>query len=337
MIGPERFLSQGEGVRSLLEQIQENRANHAVLISGEAGTGKWTLARGLAAALLCQGEGTKPCGRCKACLQMEELAHPDVITLEKGKHLTRADEGKAKNNITIGDVREMIRQTAQHGMEGSRRVVLVKHAEDMRDDAQNALLKTLEEPPEGTFFFLTARRPETLLPTIISRCRPLRLRPWTETEMEKVLAELGTDAETARKAIRDADGSLGQAIRLAGDEAYWAFREEVMRDWMNCPSRSEILKVSGKWKDRKDEGEAVFALLERIFSRMMRRGLRVSQGEAEDALSEQWRRFAEKATAADYVKVLDRISLARERSLRNVQFQVIVEQLILDLMEAVSI
>ena len=332
MIGPEAFLSQGESVRSLIEQIQEQRINHAVLISGESGTGKWTLAQGLAAALLCRGQGPKPCGKCRACLQMEELAHPDVIVLEKGKHLRREDEGK--RNITIGDIREMILQTAQHGMEGDRRVVLIRHAEDMQDPAQNALLKILEEPPEGTCFLMTTKQPGMLLPTVISRCRPLKLRPWTESELEAMLAQRGIDAETARKAAREADGSIGQAIALTENEEYWQFRQEVIQDWINCPTRSDIIQVSGKWANRKDEGEAAISMLERIFSRMMRRSLRVTQEGAETGLPEKWMRFEERATPGDYVRILDGIALTRERLSRNVSLSAAMEQLLLLLMEA---
>ena len=332
MIGPEAFLSQGEGVRSLMEQIQEGRVNHAVLISGEAGTGKWTLAKGLAAALLCRGEGPKPCGKCRACQQMEDLAHPDLIVLEKGKHLKREDEGK--RNITIGDIREMILLTAQHGLEGNRRVVLIRHAEDMLDPAQNALLKILEEPPEGTFFLMTTKQPGMILPTVVSRCRPLKIRPWTEAELEAMLVQRGTEAVSARKAAQEAEGSIGQAIALTENQGYWQFREEVIGDWMNCPSRSDILQVSGKWANRKDEGEAAITLLERIFSRMLRRSLRISREETETGLPEKWIRFEERATPGDYVRILEGIALARERISRNVSLSAAMEQLLLLLMEA---
>ncbi len=336
MIGPDQFLAQAEGLGALMEQMREGRMNHALLISGEAGTGKWTLARGLAAALLCAGDEPRPCGKCKACLQMEEMAHPDLVVLERGKHLTRDDEGKAKNAITIGDVREMIRLTAQHGMEGDRRVVLIRHGEDMRTEAQNALLKTLEEPPEGTFFLMTARRTDALLPTIISRCRPMKMRLWTEAEIEQILRGRGASDDQAFRAAREAEGSLGEAIRLTEDEGYWTFRAEVIRDFMECPSRSDIIRISNKWKDRKDEGEAVFTLLEKIFSRMMRQSFQVSgKTDSGAEFSAQWQSFARRAAPGNYARIFDGIALARKRTVSNVSFQAAVEQLILLFMEAV--
>ena len=336
MTGPERFLSQGEGVSSLLEQMREGTAPHAVLISGEAGTGKWTLAAALAAVLLCQGEGKKPCGHCQSCVQMETLEHPDLIVLQKGVPIS-PEEKKAKTTIPVNDVREMIRRISVHALEGDRHVVIIRHAEDLGAAGQNALLKTLEEPPEGTFFLLTAVQTADLLPTIISRCRPLKLRPWTDGELIRLLISEGVEESRARAAALAAGGSPGAALKNARDESFLRFREEVIRDFLECESRSGILKISTAWKDRKAEADALFSVLEDLLSRLRRISLRVQEpGTQAEEIPKRWMKFAENASAEDYVPLMDGLLLARKRAASMVNFQAVTEQLILTLMEAVS-
>ena len=332
MIGPDSFLPQGEAVASLIAQARNGRMGHAVLISGEAGTGKWTLAVSLAATLLCQGEGKKPCGVCRACRQMEQLEHPDLIVLQKGVPIA-PDIRKSMSVIPIGDIREMIRLTSMHALEGERQVVLIRHAEDMNEASENALLKTLEEPPEGVFFLLTAVRTGDLLPTIISRCRPVKLHHWGREQVEAALRQHGIDEDRARNAAGAAEGSIGEAMRLAGDDSYWQFREEVIRDFMQCPSRSDIFRISTRWKDRKEESDAAFSVIENILGQMMRASL---GGSGHGEYPKNWTEFAAHATPEQYSRLFDGLMLARKRTQYAVNFQAVTEQLILLLMEAVS-
>ena len=307
---------------------------HALLISGEAGTGKWSLARTIAAALLCQGKDEKPCGRCRACLQMENLEHPDLIVLQKGVPIS-PEIKKPRANIPVDDIREMIRRTSVHALEGNRHAVIIRHAEDMGHEAQNALLKTLEEPPEGTFFLLTCIRTNELLPTIISRCRPLKIHPWSENAVIRALREQGIAEERARHAAAAARGSIGAALKIAEDESYWQFRKEVTADFLQCPSRSEILKISTRWKDRKGEADALFSILEEELNQMLHRRFGFAP-EGEDELPARWRTFAEEADPEKYTKLFDGLLLARKRTAAQVNFQAVVEQVILLLMEAIS-
>ncbi len=336
MFNPNSYLFRQEGTAAVLEQAENGTMVHAVLISGASGTGKWTLATSLAAVLLCQGEGRKPCGICRACRQMRDLEHPDLIVLQKGVPIS-PDEKTPKATIPIGDIREMIRLTSIHPMEGDRHVILIRHAEDMNSSAQNALLKTLEEPPEGTFFLLTAVHPDELLSTIISRCRPLKLSLWPEEEVAKALLASGIAEEKALRAAGASGGSVGEAVRIAADEKYWQFRGEVIRDFLDCPSRSEILSISTRWKDRKADAEGIFALIERMMNGLMHKTLGVSSLQTtESDIPPKWLEFAKHADMETYLKIQDGILKARMRTQNNVNFQAAVEQLILILMEAVS-
>lgn len=307
---------------------------HGLLISGEAGIGKWSLAWSLAAALLCENSdaGVKPCGKCKACMEVAALTHPDLIVLRKGEHLDPSAE--AKTVIPVDDIKAMIGMVSLQGFQGNKHIVIIRHAEDMNQAAQNKLLKTLEEPPEGTHFLLTCVNADQLLPTIVSRCRPLKMHPWGDREVMRVLTENGIDSARALQAVLDAGGSFGKGLRIAGDEEYWHFREEVIQDFLGGSSRSGILKVSTKWKDRKDEAEAIFTVLDQCFSRMAHQ--RLGLGSSGAALPPPWEKFSQRAELSDFIKLNEALTLARKRVRSQVQFQTVIEQLILTLMEAVD-
>ena len=335
MIPLNSFLRQGEAVSALIRQARVGRMTHALLISGEAGVGKWTFAQGLAATLMCTGpEKERPCGRCRACAQMENLTHPDVIVIQKGAPLTHTD---AKTVIPVSDIQEMTRLVSLQGYEGNRHAVLIRSAEDMNEAAQNKLLKTLEEPPEGVYFLLTCVHTDRLLPTIISRCRPMKLHPWGDEDVRRALQESGVPEEKIRAVLPEAGGSFGRAQQIAGDEEYWRFREDVIRDFLEIRQRSDILRVSSKWKDQKDQANKLFSILENFISQLDRVTLRGREHAAAPAgCPVKWLRFAERARPEQYVQLFDALSLAQRRIQNQVNFQAAMEQLILTLMEAVD-
>ena len=169
-------------VRALLG----SRFPHAVVVIGPAGVGKSTLALDIAAALLCSAEdpAAKPCGECRACRMVGHGNHPDLHRL--------APSG-AGGGISIGGrgergVRDLVSDLALLPVEGGARVAIIEAAHRMSEDAQSALLKTLEEPPAGTTILLCADDEERLLPTIRSRCTRIRLGPLGIRDVEAVLA-----------------------------------------------------------------------------------------------------------------------------------------------------
>ena len=334
MIPLESFLPQGEIISVLSRQLRDGTMTHALLITGETGVGKWTLARALAASLLCDQPEDKrqPCGKCKACEETEALTHPDLTVLQLGAPLVPTE---TKTSIPVTDVEELIRRIGRKGFQNPRRVVIIRRAEDMNTAAQNKLLKTLEEPPEDVFFLLTCRNAEKLLPTIVSRCRMLLIHPWDDGEILRVLEENGFSGPKAQDAVREAGGSFGQALSIMGDGEYWAFREEVIRDFLGTDRRSDIFRISSAWKDRKDESERLFSVLDRLISRMMHYSLALSGGDGLESYPPVWKDFAERAEISDYAALMEAVSLARRRTQSSVSFQAVTEQLILSLMEEV--
>ncbi len=208
-----RDCAAGSDVLSALwHDFLSGRMAHATLLSGEAGIGKKTAARLLAQGLMCRGEGDKPCGVCRDCRRFTARTHPDA--------LFPAPAPKEKTT-KIEALREMIDALSRHALEGGNRVVLIENAARMTPQAQNCLLKTLEEAADDTYFLLTCDQESALLPTIRSRCRCVRLQPWPEKRVEEALLQRGIPSDRAKTLARYCEGSLGRALQMQEDETYW--------------------------------------------------------------------------------------------------------------------
>jgi DNA polymerase-3 subunit delta' len=142
------------------------------------------------------------CGRCPACGRIVRNVHPDVLILEPG------DTG----TIKIEAVREVVDRSSYRPFEGRRRVVIIDEADALVPQAQNALLKTLEEPPSSSVFILITSRPDVLLPTVRSRCPQLAFRPLDAEDVAKALVASGRDATQAQAVAATAEGSIGRAL-----------------------------------------------------------------------------------------------------------------------------
>jgi DNA polymerase III subunit delta' len=183
----------------------------SLLFTGPDGVGKRLAARAVAEALNCLSAADgDACGVCAACRRIARGTHPDVILIEP------PDVGAIKIDL----VRPAIAATAYKPFEGRCRVVIVDEADRLTDDAENALLKSLEEPPAGSVFILVSSRPETLLATIRSRCSQLRFGRLAAGDVARLLVERHGVAEDEAHAIAAvADGSPGRAL-ASGSKAY---------------------------------------------------------------------------------------------------------------------
>jgi DNA polymerase III subunit delta' len=190
-----------------LNQIIENKKiPNALVFTGNPGAGRQQAAFRFAKAVNCISPPPLPCNRCRSCKKIDNHLHPDMIFVNP------VDNKKA---ITISQIREITALTAARPNEAAFRMVLISAAGQMNIQAQNALLKELEEPPERTFFILMARDTAALLPTILSRCRHLRFIPLTGKAMAAHLAEsCRIDARSAQIAAATAGTDLNLALTL---------------------------------------------------------------------------------------------------------------------------
>ena len=328
------FKGQGALYDGLIRTLDDGTFVHAYLISGASGMGKRTLARLMAQHLLCTGE-KKPCGVCPSCIQVRESNHPDVITVTPGKPLSpEVKAGMA--GIPVDEIRYVNSLVGQHTFVGGRRVVIIERAEKMNPPAQNALLKTLEEPLAGTVFLLLTESPELLLPTIVSRCRALKLHPWPDEVILRSLRAHGVEDQMARKALSVCGGSIGQAVVVAADEGYWQRRRDVMQDFFCISARVDILKVSTAWKDRKDESDALLSDVEDMLRTLMLVRFKKQDESLLDDYPDAWQRLAREGELPSFMKLMDAVTEARRMRANQVTWQAVVEQLLLSLMEEKS-
>ncbi|MGO8705782.1 MAG: ATP-binding protein, partial [Candidatus Brocadiia bacterium] len=178
------------------------------------------LAQESAKALLCRGEGQRPCGLCQDCRLFAHDGHPDFLLLQP--------EGESRV-IKIEQVQDLIRTLSLMPVQGDRRVTIIRDADALNEEAGNALLKTLEEPPAAALLILTSSRPRALLPTLRSRCQEIRFEPLSDEHLHAILdgssspavaAELrragrpGLEKEDVAAAVRLAGGSADRALQL---------------------------------------------------------------------------------------------------------------------------
>ena len=205
-----RFCYNKRAQETLAAFVNGGRFPHALLLEGPEGSGRRTFAREIAAALFCRGEH-KPCGSCNQCRKVLEQNHPDVEDY--------GGDG-SRRSFHIDTIRQLRQNAWLLPGEAPCRVCVLCGAENMTDQAQNALLKILEEPPEHTVFILTAENRAMLLPTILSRVQTIRLEPLTPAEILPVLRERCPDqpGEKLEWAAETAD-TIGQALALLADES----------------------------------------------------------------------------------------------------------------------
>lgn len=241
---------------SLLERdLAQQRLRHAYLFTGPNGVGKRTLVMAFAQALLCVHNGppappapslfampaapplTPPCGQCRACQLVLKGTHPDLLTVapvESGKKVRTA-------KIKIEAVRQLIYDLNLKPIEAKCRVARLLRFEAANTESMNALLKTLEEPPPNVFLLLTAERADDLLPTIVSRCEVLNLRPLpNEVVQSALITHWQVPAERATLLAALAQGRLGWAVRMHSDEEALAERTQQLDDLVRLVRASRV-------------------------------------------------------------------------------------------------
>lgn len=234
---------------SVLAWVAMRRIPHAVIIEGEKGTGRHTLANFIAKAYVCAGENA-PCGGCRGCHLAETSTHPDIT-------VTAPEDGK--KNITVAKIRNLRNNAYVKPHMASGRVFIIDMADTMNEQAQNALLKVLEEPPGEIVFILIAESKAALLDTVISRCTVLSLSvPETEEAVANIKKRTEYAEEQIRNALNETGGNIGLSLEILGGGTRTASAAEEFIAYMLASDELNMLKLTyGFEKSRVEAGSFI--------------------------------------------------------------------------------
>jgi len=253
-------------VDMLRMHVVSGTTRHAYLFAGPPGLGRRTLALRFAQALNCQtpvAAGT-PCGECRDCRQIAAMQHADLSIIEptirdpnNPGELIPAPNGE----IRIQQIRALQKTINLQPYQSRHRVLVFLRFHQANEQASNALLKTLEEAPSYAVLILTADNPEQLLPTIVSRCEVLRLRPLSLETVQKALEDRGVERSLARLSAHISGGRFGYAVQLTEDRALLEQREERLNDLQGLISASRVEKFAYADKLARDKDAMRQAIL----------------------------------------------------------------------------
>lgn len=215
ILGHENIISQ------LKIAVKNDKVSNAYIFNGEDGCGKTKIARAFAEALLCSEQTGEGCGKCHMCVQTASDNNPDIIWVKHDKPAS----------IGVDDVREQLVDDIQiKPYNGGRKVYIIDEAEKMTTQAQNAILKTIEEPPEYAVILFLTNNAQTFLPTIISRCVIFNLKPLRTDEIkEYLMREYKVPEYQAKVGAAYSQGRLGKAISMVTSDDFSQIRDEALR------------------------------------------------------------------------------------------------------------
>ncbi|SHH76748.1 DNA polymerase III subunit delta' [Sporanaerobacter acetigenes] len=205
-------------IQSLKRAIENDKISHSYLFQGPEAIGKKKVAYEFAKTLLCKRRGLEPCNECSSCIKFDSSNHPDFYLVEA-----------EKNTIKKSQIEEAIKSMMLKPLEGNRKIYIIDDSFKLRKEAQNAFLKTLEEPPSYVNIILISTSSENILPTILSRCEVINFIPVEKEKIVKVLIEkYGKKTEEAEFISSFSRGSIGRAIELCRNEEFFNLREKTI-------------------------------------------------------------------------------------------------------------
>ena len=307
--------------------IEQGKVAHAYLIHGEKGTGKKMLAGLFAKTLQCEAGGTDPCGTCRSCIQCDSGNQPDIIWVTHEKPTV----------ISVDDIREQVNNDIITKPYSSRyKIYIIPEAELMNPQAQNALLKTIEEPPEYAIIMLLTNNLDKMLPTILSRCITLNLKPVGELDMMEYLSRMGIPQAKAKFCVGFAFGNLGKAVRLATSEEYNEIKHDCVQILKDI-NRMEIYDLIDAVKKMSKYKLDIYDYLD-IMMMWYRDILMLKVSGSPDKLlfKEEYATLKQQANYISYegienvLKALDKVKVRLEA---NVNFDIAMELLLLTIKE----
>lgn len=328
MPGFEDIIGQNQIRDHLKNAIEQNKVSHAYILSGEKYSGKEYIARVFAQALLCESETGYPCGKCHSCLQTLSDNNPDIIFVTHEK----------PNVISVDDIREQVNGDINiKPYAGKKKVYIIRDAEKMNQQAQNALLKTFEEPPEYAVIMLLTTNAEELLPTIRSRAVLLSMKPVRDDLVKKHLMEsVHIPDYKAEVCVAFSRGNIGKAELLSSNEDFDRVRNDVLSilkniDRMEIASLYDCIKKASEYKADMNDFFDIMTVWYR--DALMFK----ATGAANNLIFREEIQYISKVAASASFEglgnIINAIELAKRRLTTNVNFELTMELLLLAIQE----
>lgn len=304
--------------------IEGHKVSHAYILTGEAGMGRKSIANAFAMTLLCEKGGSEPCMVCHSCKQVLGGNHPDLIYVTHEKPAS----------IGVDDIREQINDTIMIRPYSSYyKIYIVDEAEKMTVQAQNALLKTIEEPPSYAVILLITTNQEAFLPTILSRCIQLKLKPLKDFTVKSYLTEhLHVPDKEAEICAAFARGNLGKAIHLSSSDEFKELYQKVMSVIKSVGDMdiTMLLDCIREIKDQKFEMNDMLDLMQLWFRDVLM--FKVTKDMNLLIFRDEYKAINEMGQKYDYAgleEILNAVDLARTRLEANVNMELTMELLLL--------
>ena len=304
--------------------IEGHKVSHAYILTGEAGMGRKSIANAFAMTLLCEKGGSEPCMVCHSCKQVLGGNHPDLIYVTHEKPAS----------IGVDDIREQINDTIMIRPYSSYyKIYIVDEAEKMTVQAQNALLKTIEEPPSYAVILLITTNQEAFLPTILSRCIQLKLKPLKDFTVKSYLTEhLHVPDKEAEVCAAFARGNLGKAIHLSSSDEFKELYQKVMSVIKSVGDMdiTMLLDCIREIKDQKFEMNDMLDLMQLWFRDVLM--FKVTKDMNLLIFRDEYKAINEMGQKYDYAgleEILNAVDLARTRLEANVNMELAMELLLL--------
>lgn len=315
-------------IRYIKNCVEQKKVSHAYILNGERGSGKKLLAYLFAMTLQCESGESEPCGSCRSCKQVEGGNQPDIITVNHEK----------PGSIGVEDIRGQINADIMiKPYAGPYKIYIVPEADLMTVQAQNALLKTIEEPPEYAVILLLTENADSLLPTIHSRCVKLKLRNVKQTLIKKYLMEQRQVPDyQAAVCAAFAQGNIGRAIMLASSEHFAEIKDGAIQ-LMKYIGEMELHEIVAAIKEINKYKLEVTDYLD-IITIWYRDVLlyKATKDVSNVIFSDQLKFIKDKASRSSYEgieTILEAIEKAKQRLKANVNFDLVMELLLLTIKE----
>lgn len=320
------------GHENIVEQLQEivraDKVSHAYIFNGEDGSGKATMAKAFAQALLCEQGGKEGCGECHSCKQILSDNNPDLIRILHEKPAS----------IGVDDVREQLVGDIQiKPYSGRYKVYIVDEAEKLTVQAQNAILKTIEEPPAYSVIIFLTNNSQVFLPTILSRCVVVNFRPLRDSLIEDYLIKNYKLPEyDAKMCASYAQGRLGKAIALVASDEFKQIKSEAIALVKNAHTWdvADLVDAVKKVSDYKVSISDYIDILQMWYRDVLL--FKVTRDANMLVFSEEINTIRKQASQSSYEgieNILKGLEIAKARLAANVNFELAIELMLLNIKE----